>query len=73
MHDRRLRRAPERDGQFSVFGQMLEGEQTLASLENVNTSGRTVQPYFRPSTDTYLRGVTILIVEETTEDASESP
>ena len=59
-----LRRAPERDGKFSIFGKMLQGEQALAALENVSTSGRNVQPYFRPATETFLRKVSILTAGE---------
>jgi cyclophilin family peptidyl-prolyl cis-trans isomerase len=54
-----LRRSPQRDGKFTVFGKLIAGEQALAALENVPTSGQTTQPFFKPLEDARLIQVRI--------------
>jgi cyclophilin family peptidyl-prolyl cis-trans isomerase len=54
-----LRRDPSRDGNFSIFGRMSSGEEALAALEAIATTGRNYQPFFKPLQDTYLRDVVI--------------
>lgn len=54
-----LRRRDDWDGNFSIFGKMLEGEEALKALESVATSGQNMRPFFRPLKDTLLRQVTI--------------
>jgi peptidyl-prolyl cis-trans isomerase B (cyclophilin B) len=54
-----LRRRPDWDGNFTIFARLVEGEQTLAALEGVTTSGKNVKPFFHPLKDTLLRSVTV--------------
>ena len=54
-----LRRRPDWDGNFTIFARLVEGEQTLAALEGLPTSGKNVKPFFRPTKDTLLRSVTV--------------
>ncbi len=55
-----LRRNPEFDGNFTVFGKMTGGEAALQSLEKVATSGGNFQPFYKPLEDTILREVSIV-------------
>jgi cyclophilin family peptidyl-prolyl cis-trans isomerase len=54
-----LARKPEFDGKMSVFGKMLEGEETLTKLEGVATSLKNFQPHYKPLEDVVLREVVI--------------
>jgi cyclophilin family peptidyl-prolyl cis-trans isomerase len=55
-----LRRQPEFDGNFTIFGKLTAGEDTLKKLEDVATSGNNYQPFFKPIEDVVLRSITIL-------------
>ncbi|MGD8377323.1 MAG: peptidylprolyl isomerase, partial [Acidobacteriota bacterium] len=63
-----LRRAPERDGKFSIFGRMVAGGEALDALGNVPTSGQNYEPRFKPLKDTLLRGVEIAVRPPADED-----
>ncbi|MFQ5669659.1 MAG: peptidylprolyl isomerase [Acidobacteriota bacterium] len=52
---------PERDGRFTVFGQIVDGMDALNRLAAVKTSGREAKPYFRPQEPAIIQ--TILITE----------
>jgi cyclophilin family peptidyl-prolyl cis-trans isomerase len=54
-----LRRKPEFDGNFTVFGTITSGEATLQQLENVPTTGNASQPFFKPLENVVLNEVTI--------------
>jgi len=54
-----LRRRPDWDGNFSIFARLVEGEETLAAIEGVATSGKNVKPFYRPVKETLLRSVTV--------------
>jgi len=63
-----LDRKPEFDGNLSVFGKITAGEETLKALEEVATSLKNTQPFFKPLEDVVLRGV--VITEQPREEAS---
>jgi len=50
---------PERDGKFSVFGQVTEGMPVLQKIAQVPTSGRAQPPYFRPLEPLLIESVVI--------------
>ena len=50
---------PERDGNFSVFGQVTEGMPVLQKIAQVPTSGRAKPPYFRPLEPLLIESVVI--------------
>jgi len=54
-----LRRRPDWDGNFTIFARLVEGEEALAAIEGVTTSGKNVKPFFHPLKDTLLRTVTV--------------
>jgi peptidyl-prolyl cis-trans isomerase B (cyclophilin B) len=54
-----LRRRDDWDGNFSIFGKMVSGEEALSAIENVATSGQNMRPFFRPVKDVVLRSVII--------------
>jgi peptidyl-prolyl cis-trans isomerase B (cyclophilin B) len=54
-----LRRNPERDGNFTIFGKLVEGEEALKALEGIATSGPNYQPFYKPLKDISLNQVII--------------
>ncbi len=51
---------PERDGRFTVFGQVVEGMEVLNRLGETPTSGRSKRPFFRPLEPLVMESVQIL-------------
>lgn len=47
------------DGVLSVFGALTSGEEALAAIENIPTSGRSEAPYYRPLRPIVLRSVAV--------------
>ncbi len=66
-----LGRKPEFDGSLSIFGKIKAGEETLKALEEVATSLKNFQPFFRPLQDVVLRGIVINV--QPREEASGKP
>ena len=54
---------PERDGQFTVFAQVVDGFDTLEKIAAVPTSGRDERPYFRPIEPLVIESITIIETE----------
>jgi cyclophilin family peptidyl-prolyl cis-trans isomerase len=50
---------PERDGLFTLFGQVVEGLDVLKRLAEVPTTGQRERPYFHPLEPLRIEGVTI--------------
>jgi len=50
---------PQYDGGLSIFGQMSKGEDVLAALESIPTTGQIQPPYYRPIRPVSLRTVTV--------------
>lgn len=50
---------PERDGKFSVFGQVAEGLPVLQKIAQTPTSGRAKPPYFRPLEPLVIESVVV--------------
>jgi peptidyl-prolyl cis-trans isomerase B (cyclophilin B) len=59
-----LEASPHYDGVLSVIGQMTSGEEVLAAIESLPTSGQFEQPVFRPLKPVILRKATIKKVTE---------
>ncbi len=66
-----LSRKPEFDGSLSIFGKITAGEETLKALEEVATSLKNFQPFFKPLEDVILQKVIITV--QTREEASGKP
>ncbi len=47
------------DGQLSLFGQMIKGDEALKAIEAIPTTGQNDIPYYRPLKPVVLRSVTI--------------
>ena len=47
------------DGQLSLFGQMIKGDESLQAIEAIPTTGQNDIPYFRPLKPIVLRSVTV--------------
>lgn len=54
-----LAETKERDGVFSIFGSLAAGEETLAALENLPTSGTRETPPYRPLAQTRIRSLKV--------------
>ncbi len=66
-----LGRKAEFDGSLSIFGKITAGEETLKALEEVATSLKNFQPFFKPLEDVVLREVIITV--QPREEASGKP
>jgi cyclophilin family peptidyl-prolyl cis-trans isomerase len=47
------------DGTFTIFGKMAQGEETLAALENLPTTGQREAPFYRPLKELRIRFVRV--------------
>lgn len=50
---------PQYDGTLSIFGQIRSGEETLAALESIPTTGRAESPLFRPLKPLIIRSLRV--------------
>ncbi len=50
---------PQYDGGLSIFGQLSKGEEVLAALENIPTTGQIEPPYYRPIRPVSLRAIAV--------------
>ncbi len=66
-----LGRKAEFDGSLSIFGKITAGEETLKALEDVATSLKNFQPFFKPLQNVVLREVIITV--QPREEASGKP
>ncbi len=57
--------------ELSIFGKIKAGEETLKALEEVATSLKNFQPFFKPLEDVVLRQV--IITEQPRKEASGEP
>jgi len=55
-----LKPEPERDGKFTVFGQVVDGMDTLGRLAETPTSGISSKPFYRPLKPLVMESVTII-------------
>ena len=54
-----VRRSPERDGKYTIFARVVEGDETLRALEDLATTGQNRAPFYQPMSEIFLRGVDI--------------
>ena len=50
---------PQYDGGLSIFGQLSKGEEVLAALESIPTTGQKEPPYYRPIRPVSVRTITV--------------
>jgi len=56
-----LRKLPDRDGVFTVFGQVEEGLEVVEAISDLETNGPQGKPYpFQPTTPVFIRSVEIV-------------
>jgi len=50
---------PAADGKMTIFGAMAGGEETLAAIENLPTTGQREYPYYRPVKDVRIHSIRV--------------
>jgi cyclophilin family peptidyl-prolyl cis-trans isomerase len=63
---------PAFDGQFTLFGIISEGSETLAALESLPTNGRNERPFFRPLSPIRVSSISAAPAPESSRATAES-